>query len=172
MKSMDSLLEIGVIVKPQGIKGEVKIMPYADSPDALRSVETVFIDGTEHAVESFRHDGKMVYFKLSGVDTIDEAERLRNKTMLADMRSGYELPEGRHYIVDIIGCDVVDNDGVRIGEVTDVFQGAAQDVYRVKTHKASFLMPVVDVVVKQIDTGAKRIVIDSARLKEVALYED
>ena len=169
---LEKLLEIGVVVKPQGVKGELKVMPYADRPEDLRDVRSVFLDGADIAVESFRHDGKMAYFKLSGIDTRDAAEALRGKTMLADMRSAYELPEGRHFIVDIIGCEVVDTAGSRIGTVTEVLQGVAQDVYTVKTQNGSFMMPVVDVVVKDIDTAARKITVDENRLKEVSLYED
>ena len=143
-------LEAGKIVTTHGIKGEVKIMPYCDSPELLCEFDRLFI-GKSHEeiiVERSRTFKNMVIAKLEGIDTPEAAEKLRNK-LLYMHRSDLELDEDTYFIQDLIGLEVVDADTAQLyGTISDVMQTGANDVYVIKGSDREYLVPAIaDVVV-------------------------
>lgn len=143
-------LEAGKIVTTHGIKGEVKIMPYCDSPELLCEFDRLFI-GKNHEeiiVERSRVFKNMVIAKLEGIDTPEAAEKLRNK-LLYMHRDDLELDEDTYFIQDLIGLEVVDADTAQLyGTISDVMQTGANDVYVIKGSDREYLVPAIaDVVV-------------------------
>ena len=145
------LIPTGQIVNTHGLKGYVKVMPWADSPDVLTEFDRFFIDGKEYAVEYAAVQKSMVLLKLKGIDTIDDAAKLRDKE-LCMARADVELEEGTVFIADLIGLPVL-ADGEEIGRITDVLTPPGNDVYVVKG-KHEYLIPVVKEFVEQVDTDA------------------
>ena len=82
-----------------------------------------------------------------------------------------ELDKDTHYVFDLIGCEIHDENGAKLGKVTDILQNGAADVYVVKGEK-NFMMPAIKKVLMSVDTQSKVIVISSKTLAEVAVYED
>jgi 16S rRNA processing protein RimM len=149
-------LEAGKIVTTHGIRGEVKVMPYTDSPELLCEFDRLFIgkNHEETAVERSRVFKSTVIMKLEGVDTPEAAEKLRNK-LLYMHRDDLELDEDTYFIQDLIGLEVRDADTDKVyGKITDVMQTGANDVY-VVTGDREYLVPAIaDVVVStDIDGG-------------------
>lgn len=143
-------LEAGKIVTTHGIKGEVKIMPYCDSPELLCEFDRLFI-GKSHEeiiVERSRVFKNMVIAKLEGIDTPEAAEKLRNK-LLYMHRDDLELDEDTYFIQDLIGLEVRDADTEQLyGTISDVMQTGANDVYVIKGSEREYLVPAIaDVVV-------------------------
>ena len=136
-------LEAGQIVNTHGIQGEVKIVPWCDSPEFLCDFNTLYIDEKPVKVRSARiHKGNVLAF-LEGVDDVNAAMRLKGKTVFID-RTGVELPDGRHFIADLIGLEVRDaGSGTVWGTVTDVLTPPAHEVYVVKGER-EYLIPAVD----------------------------
>ncbi len=136
-------LEAGQIVNTHGIQGEVKIVPWCDSPEFLCDFNTLYIDEKPVKVRSARiHKGNVLAF-LEGVDDVNAAMRLKGKTVFID-RTGVELPDGRHFIADLIGLEVRDaGSGTVLGTVTDVLTPPAHEVYVVKGER-EYLIPAVD----------------------------
>ena len=136
-------LEAGQIVNTHGIQGEVKIVPWCDSPEFLCDFNTLSIDEKPVKVRSARiHKGNVLAF-LEGVDDVNAAMRLKGKTVFID-RTGVELPDGRHFIADLIGLEVRDaGSGTVLGTVTDVLTPPAHEVYVVKGER-EYLIPAVD----------------------------
>ena len=150
-------LEAGKIVNTHGIRGEVKIMPYCDSPELLCEFDRLFMGKslTEIYIERSRVQKNMIICKIEGVDTPEEAEKLRNK-MLYMHRDDLELDEDTYFIQDLIGMTVKDADtGEIYGIIDDVFQTGANDVYSIKNSDKSYLVPAIaDVVITtDIDSG-------------------
>lgn len=150
-------LEAGKIVNTHGIRGEVKIMPYCDSPELLCEFDRLFMGKSleEVYIERSRVQKNMVICKIEGVDTPEEAEKLRNK-MLYMHRDDLELDEDTYFIQDLIGMTVKDADtGEVYGIIDDVFQTGANDVYSIKNGDKSYLVPAIaDVVITtDIDSG-------------------
>ncbi len=143
-------LEAGKIVNIHGIKGEVKIMPYCDSPELLCEFDRLFLGKSlkEIYIERSRVQKNIIICKIEGVDTPEDAEKLRNK-MLYMHRDDLELDENTYFIQDLIGMTVKDADTGKIyGIIDDVFQTGANDVYSIKSENKSYLIPAIaDVVI-------------------------
>lgn len=154
-------LEAGKIVTIHGIKGEVKIMPYTDYPELLCEFDRLFLGKThtEINVERSRVQKNMVIAKLEGIETPEEAEKLRNK-MLYMHRDDLELDENTYFIQDLIGVEVKDADsGVVYGEIADVMQTGANDVYVVKGADREYLVPAIADVVVSTDIDSNIMII-------------
>ena len=138
-----NFLEAGQIVNTHGIRGEVKIVPWCDTPEFLCGFDTFYLDGAPVKVESARAHKGNVIAKLAGVDDVNGAMRLKNKVVSID-RSGVILPPGRHFIADLIGLEVREAESGRVlGKIEDVLTLPANEVYVVKGEK-EYLIPAVD----------------------------
>lgn len=164
------MIKIGIILKPQGIKGELKIEPLTDNPDRFKKLKTVVIEATRYEVLSSRVGSDAVYLSLVGVDR-SVAETLRQKYIEVDRAEAVKLPKDRNFIIDIIGCKVVSED-TEFGIITDILQHGSADVYVVKKGKAEFMFPALKKVVLSVDVENKTVTVDGAALSEVAVYED
>ena len=154
-------LEAGKIVTTHGIRGEVKIMPYTDSPDLLAEFDRLFMgkDRTEVIIERARVFKNTVIAKIEGVDTPEAAEKLRNKILYMH-RDDLELDDDTYFIQDLIGLEVRDADNDTVyGRIADVMQTGANDVYVVKGDDKEYLVPAIaDVVVStDVDGGVMTI---------------
>ena len=137
-------LEAGQIVNTHGIRGEVKIVPWCDTPEFLCGFDILYLDGKPVPVESARAHKGNVIVKLAGVDDVNAAMCLKNKVVSID-RSNVELPEGRHFIADLIGLEVRDADnGAVLGVIADVLTLPANEVYMVKGKGKEYMIPAVD----------------------------
>ena len=143
-------LEAGKIVTTHGIRGEVKIMPYTDIPDILCEFDRLFIgkNKDEIFIERSRVFKNTVIAKIEGIDTPEQAEKLRNK-MLYMHRDDLELDDDTYFIQDLIGMEVKDADsGELYGKIADVMQTGANDVYIIKDGEKEYLVPAIaDVVI-------------------------
>ncbi|MBQ6431973.1 MAG: 16S rRNA processing protein RimM [Oscillospiraceae bacterium] len=145
------LLETGEIVSTHGIRGEVKILPWADAPDFLLQFKTLYLNGRPYEVESSRVHKTCVLAKLRGIDTPEKAMLLRGQTVSVD-REGLTLPAGTVFIADLIGCRVLDDNGTEIGKIKDVLTMPASDVYVIQGEK-SYMIPAVKEFVREINVA-------------------
>lgn len=142
-------LEAGKIVTTHGIRGEVKIMPYTDTPELLCEFDRLFMgkNHTEIIIEKSRVFKNMVIAKIEGIDTPEDAEKLRNK-MLYMHRDDLELDENTYFIQDLIGMEVKDNEnGFIYGKIIDVMQTGANDVYVIQGDREYLIPAIPDVVI-------------------------
>lgn len=165
---------IGRIVKPQGIKGEVKVQPTTDDPARFRGAGRIFFDAAGERparVVSARVDVKGVYLRLEGVDDRNAAEALRGAELYVARADAIPLPEGRYFIADLIGLRVEDERGEPLGELADVTQAGGNDVYSVRGARG-FLFPAVKRAIGRIDIEGGVMVLRSEVLAEIAVYDD
>ncbi|MBR6581356.1 MAG: 16S rRNA processing protein RimM [Ruminococcus sp.] len=142
-------LEAGKIVTTHGIRGEVKIMPYTDTPELLCEFDRLFIgkDKAELYIERARVAKNMVIAKIEGIDTVEAAEKYRNKVLFMH-RDDLELDEDTYFIQDLIDMEVRDADsGFVYGKITDVLQNGANDVYVIKGDREYLVPAIPDVVI-------------------------
>ena len=146
-------LEAGQIVNTHGIQGEVKIVPWCDSPEFLCSFPTLYIDGAPVKVQAARPHKGNVLARLEGVADVNAAMAVKGKTVFID-RTGVELPDGRHFIADLMGLEVIDDaTGEKLGVVADVLTPPAHEVYVVKgAHE--YMIPAVDEFLVKTDVEA------------------
>ena len=168
--------ELGRILKPQGIRGEVKIDAYTDDMGRFAYLDHVYVQRDEKMqkvpVQSKRADNAFAYLKLEGTDDRNAAEALRGAMLYIDRKNAAKLPEGRHYIEDMIGLLVVDTNGCEIGRLSEIIKTGAADVFRVEGQNCVMMFPSVPHVVLQTDVEAGKILVDADSLKEVCVYDD
>jgi 16S rRNA processing protein RimM len=150
------LLEAGRVVNTHGIRGAVKIEPWTDTPEFLRALPRLFIDGAEYEILSASVQKNHVTARLGGVETYEAASALRGKT-LKFSRADAPLGEGESFIADVLGLDAVDNaTGEKLGVIADFFSLPAHGVYVIRGAR-EILVPAVPEFVVKIDAGGGRV---------------
>ena len=147
-------LEAGQIVSTHGVRGEVRVQPWCDSPAQFAGFTRLFWDaaGTRPVRLHARPHGSVALALIEGVDTVEAAAALRGRMLYVDRRD-IRLPRGHHLVQDLIGLAVVDADtGERYGTLTDVSQTGANPVYHMQTARGEVLIPAIPSVVISIDT--------------------
>ena len=173
---MNEYLLIGEVLRPQGVRGEAKIRPYAANPEDFRRWTTLFLQsGTDYApiacACSRVHDG-FVYATLGDCANPDDVEKLRGRRLFIDRAHANALEEDEVYICDLIGCEAVDETGAVVGTLTDVLQHGPVDVYVFRTARGTMMAPALKAVFPRVDVAARRIDVCAERLQEVAVLED
>ena len=142
-------IEAGKVVNTHGVKGEVKIQVWLDSPEFLKKFKTVYIDNRAVKLVSGRvHKGFLIAV-LDGVDDVNAAMSLKNKTVFID-RKDAKLPKGAYFLQDIIGAAVVTEDGESVGTLEDILETPALQIYVVKG-ETEHLIPAVDEFIVKVD---------------------
>lgn len=161
---MEEYFEIGQIVNTSGLKGVIKVKPFTDDITKFNNLKTIYIsikkELKEFKIEQVRFSKNMVFLKLEGIDTIEEAENYRNLYLKVKRDKDEKLEEGSYYIVDIIGCKVLTDEQKELGKVDDVFSTGSNDVYVVKDEVGKqILLPAIKEVIKKIDIENKTITV-------------
>lgn len=142
-------IEAGRIVNTHGVRGEVKIEVWLDSAEFLRSFKRVFAGEHELKIESaFVHKGFLIA-KIEGVDDVNAAMTLKGRE-ISILRTDAKLPKGAFFISDIIGAEVVTEDGAEVGRLVDVLERPASNIYVVKG-ETEHLIPAVPEFVMSTD---------------------
>ena len=146
-------LEAGKIVRTHGIRGELVLEPWADSPEFLAEIKRLYFDGgkTDAGLLASRvHKGRLL-ITLRGVTTVEQGDALRGKVLYLD-RADVQLEEGQVFFQDMIGLKAVDGTtGREYGELKEVLPTGANDVYRIVDRDGKeYLFPAVKHMVKRI----------------------
>lgn len=148
-------LLLGEVVKPQGIRGEVKVRHYTDDPSRFTALKTVYRkNGSEYTpikVLGARVQKEDVFLKLEGVTDRDQAEALRGCELWVDRANARELDEDEVFIADILGAHAFDTKGNEIGVLTDVFNTGSTDVFTFKVPGGTLMVPCLKTVMLVMD---------------------
>lgn len=169
------MIEIAKVLKPQGIKGEVKVQLFSDNFDDFSGRGFAYLKqgGSFKRItfEDVRTEPPFVYLHFEGIDTRDGAESLQGAFLYIDKEELPGTEEGEYYVFDLIGLTVTDREGKRLGVIKDVLQHGAADVYAVEGEK-NFMFPALKRVIQSIDLNAGVMAVDESALSEVAVYDD
>ncbi len=165
---MEQKISIGAVLKPQGIRGEIKVKVFLDSAEDLKNFRRVFVGGEEFQIMSVRAQGEFAYVVLRGIADRNAAELLRGKDIEVYHGELPEPPDGRYYIADLTGCEVVTANGEAIGTVASVTP-AKTDVYTLETPKGEVSFAAAEGVIESVDVENKRITVNKKRFKEVSV---
>lgn len=148
-------LEVGQIVGTHGVRGEMRVNPWCDSPDFMKQFKHFYLskDGAEPLkVISCRPHGNIALLKVEGIDSIDAANRIMRKVLYMD-RAEANLRQGENFIQDLIDCTVSDADtGTVYGKLTDVMETGANDVWQITDEKGKeYLIPAIKEVISETD---------------------
>ena len=171
---MDSF-RIAQILRPHGVKGEVKVYPLTDDLARFKRLSDCYIERAGQyepvRVEGAKFVAEAPVLHISGVDTPEAAEKLRGLYLCVDRAHAVKLPEGCWFVKDLIGCRVTDTRGGDHGVLTDVLETNANDVYVIEGGRR-LLVPALKKLLASVDTAGKSIVLDADVLAEVGLFED
>ena len=173
-RAFSELITIGRVVKPQGRKGEVVIEPFSDRPGRFAELRRVFLPAEGDAVAEWQVEGHWPHkhrevLKLAGVDSIDEAERLRGMDVRIPEADLDVLPPDSYYHHQLRGLRVESESGTDLGIVADILKtGAGADVMVVKGPLGESLVPLVSSFIKQVDLPGGRVVAVLPELADVA----
>lgn len=155
-------IEVGQIVNTHGIRGEVRIVPWCDSAEFLSGFDTFYIEGKPVKVLCSRVHKTNLLALLEGCGDVNQAMRLKNKVVSID-REDANLPEGSHFIADLIGLRVVDADtGQELGRLDEVMSLPANDVYVVRGAQ-EYLIPAVSEFIARMDVDAGYMAVNMQR---------
>lgn len=148
-------LEIGQIVSTHGIRGEVRVNPWCDSPEFMKKFKTLYFDADGNKaikITACRPHGNVVILKLDGIDSVEDAQKLRNKTLYMN-RADAKLKKGDWFIQDLIGCAVFDADDNEktYGTLTDVAETGANDIWFIEKDGKEYIIPAIKDVVINVD---------------------
>ncbi len=152
----ETLLRIGIITSTHGIKGEVKIFPTTDNPERFKKVKEVNISDngkdTVLEVESAKVFKQYAIVKFKTINSIEEAQLLRQKELYVKREHAQKLLKDEYYIADLIGMEVILEDGTNFGVLKDVLETGANDVYIIETgDKKEILLPAIKECILNID---------------------
>ena len=154
---IDDMLRVGVVTKPHGLKGEVKVYPTTSDPKRFKDLDVVYLVVKEKEVplhvESVKYFKNQVIVKFKEYSRIEEVEEYRNCDMMVTREDAIELKEGEYFLYDVIGYAVEDEDKKALGTVKDVFETGANPVFVVELNDGKdVLFPVIDECILYVDT--------------------
>ena len=164
-------VELGKVLKPQGIKGELKVLPLS-KPEFLLEAKEITLDNKPSRITKCSIREGYAYIMLDICSDRNTAETLRDAIVSADSENLSELEQGEYYFEDLIGCKVYNEKGEDLGEVIEVENYGTADIITIHKGFSSIACPFLNDVFVDVDTKSKKIVVDSARFLEVTDYED
>lgn len=163
-------LTVGEILKPQGVRGELKVRAFTDTPKEVKKFGTLYVEDKPYKILSFREgEDNVCYLGLSGVFDRNTAELLRGKKLLGNRTDAPPLEDGRYYLADILSLSVETEDGEFLGTVKDVVS-LSSEIYTIEKDGKEILFPAVKGVVLKVDLDEKKLIVDKKRFLEVAVY--
>lgn len=160
-------LKVGKIVNTHSLKGEVKVISSTDFEEERfkKGSKLLITRGNqlirEVVVQSYRNHKNFLLVKFEGIDSVEEAEKLKNLQIKIDSDEVGELEENEFYFHQIIGCEVFDENDKNLGEIIDILTPGANDVWVIKGENGKeILIPYTEDVVKKIDITSKKVNIE------------
>lgn len=157
----DTMIVIGKIGAPQGVRGEVRIISLTEFPERFKKLKIAHLDdGTNLEVESVRYHQEFVLLKFKGLDDRNAIEHLKNRLIQIERKDLMPLPEGHYHVFDIIGLTVYNEQEECLGKISDVLQTGSNDVYIVEQKdKQPLLIPGLKTVVQKIDIASGKMIV-------------
>lgn len=153
---MEDLLQVGIITNTHGVRGEVKVFPTTDDVKRFKKLKQVILDTGKEQIEleiaQVKYFKNLVILKFKGIDNINDVEKYKGKSLLVTRKNAVKCEKDEYFIADLIGIQVVTEAGEEIGEVADVLQTGANDVYVIKrSGKKELLLPAIKECIRKID---------------------
>ncbi|MGS0765042.1 ribosome maturation factor RimM [Syntrophomonas curvata] len=160
----EDLINIGKVAGTYGYQGMVRIAPLTDFPERFKKLKKVIVSHNgavrEVSVEEARPHGQAYLLKLVGIDSREDAQEYRNALLQIESSQLYPLPEGCFYHFQLQGLSVYDEEKGLLGELTEILETGANDVYVVKSAQhGEILLPAIKEVILEVDPEAKRMLV-------------
>ncbi len=173
---MQDFLLIGEITKPQGVRGELKLRPVTCDPSRFEEMNIAYLkDGDGYRpvrIQVRSASADAVFLRMEGVETRNDAEEMRGTALYIDRAHAVALDNDSNFLCDLIGLKGVLTDGGEIGRLIEVMQPGGNDVYVFRGTRGEVLVPALRSVVVRVDLSAGEMLLDAARMAEVAVYDE
>lgn len=158
---MEQLLQVGVITQTHGVRGEVKVFPTTDDPQRFKQLKHVVLDTGKETlpleIQSVKFFKQFVILKFKGIDNINDIERYKRCPLLVEREDAVELEEDEYFIADMIGMEVVTEDGESFGTLKDVMETGANDVYVIDSSEhGEVLVPAIRECILDVDIKERK----------------
>ena len=150
---------VGFVRAPHGIDGELAVDPMTDFPDRFMPGSVLLAGDAKYTISRVRTHQKTLLLALDGIETRSQADELRGKLLEVPEAALPRLEEDEYFRFDIVGINVVDENGTSLGKVEEVLETGANDVYIVRDADSELLIPAIDSVIKKIDVAEKRMIV-------------
>lgn len=157
MTELNDFIEAGKIINTHGVAGELKIEVWLDSPSFMKGFKRFYIDGKEYAVRAARVFKGFLLASLEGIEDMNAALSLKEKTVYI-LRGDARLPKGAYFLCDIIGSEVSDESGKKIGVLEEIMESPAQPIYVVRG-ETEHLIPAVPEFIMSTDLSKRKIIV-------------
>jgi 16S rRNA processing protein RimM len=165
---------IGVITRPHGIRGAVRVTPLTEDSARFDKLKTALLERHGNyipvSLSVLSFSTAQVILKLEGYDTPEQAEILRNAYLCVEREQAVALPPDTYFVSDLIGCETCDTEGRSFGSISDVLVTGANDVYEIDGGK--LLVPALKKVLHTVDIENRRMVFHADILREVGCFAD
>ncbi len=170
------MITVGQITKPQGVRGEVKVIPMTDDPSRFCLLKTVTVGSRVLKIAAVRVASDAVYIKFDGVNDRNAAETLRGEYLAIDRAAAVPLDDGEFFIADLIGAKLAarrDGNAETVGKILAVQNFGAADVFTVKCDNGKEMtFAFVAALCAEYDENANTLYVDGGKLDEVAVYDE
>lgn len=161
---MQDILQVGAVTSTHGLAGEVKVFPTTDDPKRFRKLKYVLVDTgngmKELEVAGVKFFKQMVILKFRGHDRIEDVMGYKGKPLFVTRENAVKLKKNEYFIADLIGMQVFTEDGGLLGELTDVLQTGANDVYEVSMEDGrKVLIPAIRQCILDVDTAGEKMTV-------------
>jgi 16S rRNA processing protein RimM len=162
---LEGFFEIGVVVKPQGLRGRVKLKSYLVTPeDTLTKVDRVLLRGSGQdlrslEIKAWQVRGQSLFLDLEGIETVEGAASLVGQRVWVSREHLRILPEGEYYWEDLIGMTVETEDGSPLGVLQAIFPTGSNDVYVCEGTRGEILLPAIEDVILNVDVEQRRMTV-------------
>lgn len=153
---MEDLFQVGIITSTHGVKGEVKVYPTTDDVKRFKKLKDIILDtGKEHMaleLESVKFFKQMVILKFKGIDSLNDVEKFRQKSLYVTRANAVRLRKDEYFIADLIGLKVIDEENKKLGTLEDVMVTGANDVYVIRMLSGKeLLLPAIKQCILNVD---------------------
>lgn len=168
---MEKIL-IAKVLRPQGLKGEIKCKLENDDFSVIENITEVFLEGKDipSRIKSMAFRNGYLYLTIGTIDTREKVDLIRGFNLYA-RADQIKIPENEFMIDDLINCTIYSEDGKEIGKLIDVQNYGATDLFVVMQYGREYMFPFVDDIVKKINVQAKIIIVDKQKYDEAKICE-
>ena len=169
---MNNLITLGKIVRPHGVKGDVKVILSLNDLSFLNKTDVVYINNQPYTIQNVKQVSDGIALKLEGINSMNDAENYRNKDVCVERKYLPQLEENEFYAEDLIGCTLYFENNKEVGKILDIQNYGATDILVIKDGTEEYLCPFLNNLIVDADLTNKKIVINKKAFLEVVDYED
>lgn len=162
---MEDFLYIGRVVNAHGVLGMIKVLPTTEDPKRFELLKEVLIEDIKgntknYTIKSVKYINKFIILALKEITDMNTASLLKQGIIKIPREQALPLEQDEYYVSDLIGLEVYDNKGTKLGDLVDIIFTGSNDVYVVDNGKKELLLPAIKQCIESIDLSNKKMIVN------------